>query len=104
MQVKKGDTVLVLSGKDRGKKGKVIQVIPKKDKLRVEGINMVKKHQKAQGQVMQAGIVPMEAAMPKGKVMLLCPHCNQPSRIVRHPLESGKNGRFCRRCGEIVDR
>lgn len=104
MQVKKGDTVVVLSGKDRGKKGKIIETLPKKGKVRVEGINIVKKHQKPQGQVMQAGIVPKEAAVPQSKVMFFCLHCNTPSRISRRPVESGKSGRFCRRCGEMVDR
>ena len=79
--VKTGDTVMVMSGEDKGKTGKVQKAYPSKGKIVVEGVAMVKKHQKPRGQGMQGGIIEQEAAIPACKVMLVCPKCKKPTRI-----------------------
>ncbi|MBI4334456.1 MAG: 50S ribosomal protein L24 [Chloroflexi bacterium] len=103
MKIHKNDTVLVVAGKDRGKKGKVRQVVVKKDRLIVEGANMIKKHMKATRGMRQAGIVEREAPIQASNVMLLCPKCNHPARIGYRFLEDGKRVRFCRACQEVVE-
>jgi len=95
---------MVLSGKFRGRKGKVIRVEPEAERLVVEGVNVVKKHMKPRGRMMQGGIVDQEAPIPRAKVMLVCPRCGKPSRVGRKRLENGRLVRVCRRCGEVVDR
>jgi len=102
--IRKGDTVMVLSGKFRGRKGKVIRVEPEAERLVVEGVNVVKKHMKPRGRMMQGGIVDQEAPIPRAKVMLVCPRCSKPSRVGRKRLEDGRLVRVCHRCGEVVDR
>lgn len=104
LHVKKGDTVLVLSGKDKGKKGKVIQALPKKGKVVVEGVNKVKRHTKPTQKAPQGGIIVKEAAMHSAKVMLVCPACSKPTRIKKTALASGAFARTCKECGEIIDK
>lgn len=104
MHVKKGDTVQVLTGKDLGKRGKVLRVFPDKGKVLVEGINVMKKHQKPTAKVMQGGIVDKEAPLSGSNVMVVCPKCDRPTRVRRQVLEDKSSTRTCRRCGEIVDR
>lgn len=104
LHVKKGDTVLVLSGKDKGKRGKVLRALPREGRVVVEGVHVVKKHVKPNRKVMQGGIIAQEAPLHAAKVMLVCPKCNTPTRIARRRLADGKSVRACRRCGEIVDR
>jgi len=104
LHVKKGDTVVVLSGKDKGKKGKVIEALPKKGKVVVEGVNKVKRHTKPSQKVPQGGIIVKEAAMNSAKVMLVCPECSQPTRIKKSALASGAMARTCKKCGEIIDK
>ncbi|MEN6411255.1 MAG: 50S ribosomal protein L24 [Veillonellales bacterium] len=104
LHVKKGDTVVVLSGKDKGKKGKVIEALPKKGKVVVEGVNKVKRHTKASQKLPQGGILTKEAALNSAKVMLVCPECKEPTRIKKSSLASGTWARVCKKCGEIIDK
>ncbi len=103
MKIRKNDTVLVITGKDRGKKGKVRFVYPKKQQLLVEGINFIKKHSRARGQVRQAGIIDLEAPIHISNVMLLCDKCNHPTRTGFRFLDDGRKVRFCRSCREVID-
>ena len=98
MNVKKGDTVIVLSGKDKGKQGKVLGSVPKSSKVVVEGINMVTCHVKPRKQGETGGIVQREAAMYASKVQVVCPKCNKGTRIA-HKIENGKKTRVCKHCG-----
>ncbi len=104
LNVRKGDTVIVLSGKHRGRKGKVIRVETDTQRVVVEGVNVVKKHMKPRGKVMQGGIIDQEAPLRRDKIMLVCPRCGKPARVGRVRLEDGRLVRTCRRCGEVVDR
>jgi large subunit ribosomal protein L24 len=103
MKIKKDDNVLVIAGKDKGKKGKVRFAYPEKNKIMVEGVNMIKKHTKAKAQVKQAGIIEREAPIKVEDVMLLCGKCNKPTRVGYRILEDGRKARICRACGEVVE-
>ena len=103
MKIRKNDTVLVIIGKDKGKKGKVRFAYPKDERLLVEGVNFVKRHTRARGVVRQAGIIEREAPIHVSNVMLLCSKCSHPTRIGFHFLEDGRKVRFCRACGEVID-
>jgi len=103
MKIQKEDTVLVITGKDKGKKGKVRFAYPRKNRLIIEGVNLVKKHSKAKGAARQAGIIDIEARIHVSKVMYLCGKCNKPARIGMRKLEDGRNVRFCRTCREVID-
>jgi large subunit ribosomal protein L24 len=103
MKIRKNDTVLVIAGKDRGKKGKVRKALPKKDKVIVEGVNMIKRHSRAKGQARQAGIIELEAPLDISNVILLCNKCNKPARIGFSFLKDGRKARICRSCGEVID-
>ncbi len=103
MKIRKNDTVLVIAGKDRGKKGKVRFAYPKDETLMIEGINFMKRHARATRQVRQAGIIEREAPIKISNVMLLCNKCNHPTRIGFHFLEDGKKVRFCKACSEVID-
>ena len=98
MNVKKGDTVVVLSGKDRGKQGKVLGTVPADGKVVVEGINMVTCHVKPRKQGEQGGIVKREAAIASCKVQVVCPKCSKATRVA-HKIENGKSVRVCKHCG-----
>ncbi|MGN0497768.1 MAG: 50S ribosomal protein L24 [Acutalibacteraceae bacterium] len=102
VHVKTGDTVVVLSGKDKGKKGKVMAVSPKEDKVIVEKINMVKKHVKPRKMGEQGGIIKAEGAMYSSKVQLVCPRCNKPTRVGHKVYEDGTKARICKKCGESL--
>jgi len=103
MNIRKNDTVLVIAGKDKGKRGKVRFAYPKKERLLVEGINFIKKHSRARGAVRQAGIIEREAPISVSNVMLLCSKCNHPARVGFRFLADGRKVRFCRSCGEVID-
>ncbi len=103
MKIRKNDTVLIITGKDRNKKGKVRFAYPKKERLLVEGVNFIKRHTRARGQVRQAGIVEREAPIHVSNVMLLCSRCNHPTRIGFRFLEDGRKVRVCRSCHEVID-
>ncbi|MBU5627996.1 50S ribosomal protein L24 [Oscillibacter hominis] len=98
LNVKKGDTVVVLSGKDKGKQGKVLGTVPAERKVVVEGINMVTCHVKPRKQGEEGGIVKREAAMYASKVQVVCPKCGKGTRIA-HKIENGKKSRVCKHCG-----
>jgi len=103
MKIRKNDTVLVIAGKDKGKKGKVRFAYPKEERVVVDGINMVKRHTRARGTVRQAGIIEREDPIHVSNVMLLCSKCNRPTRIGFRFLKDGRKVRFCRSCGEVID-
>jgi len=103
MKIRKNDTVLVIAGKDRGKKGRVRLVDPKHERVLVEGVNMIKRHMRARAEVRQAGIIEREAPIHVSDVMLLCSRCNQPTRVGFQILEDGRKARLCHSCGEIID-
>ncbi|MFH1381894.1 MAG: 50S ribosomal protein L24 [Chloroflexota bacterium] len=103
MKIRKNDTVLVIAGKDRGKKGKVRFAYPKKQQLLVVGINFIKKHTRAVRQVRQAGIIEREAPIDVSDVMLLCNKCNKPTTIGFRFLAEDKKVRVCQVCHEVID-
>ena len=102
VHVKTGDTVVILSGKDKGKQGKVLQVSPKERKVIVEGLNIATKHVKPRRQGEQGGIVEAEAAMYACKVQLVCPKCGKATRIAHKILEDGSKVRVCKSCSEEI--
>lgn len=103
MKIRKDDTVLVVTGKDKGKKGKVRFAYPKDEQVIVDGINFIKKHTRARGQVKQAGIIELEAPIHISNVLLVCNKCNRPTRVAFHFLEDGKKVRICHSCNEVID-
>ena len=103
LHVKKGDKVMVLSGKDKGKTGAVIQAIPKKGKAVVEGINKVKRHTKPSQSNPQGGIIVKEAPVHAAKLMLVCPACDKATRVKSNVLANGGKVRVCKKCGEQLD-
>ena len=103
MKIRKNDTVLVIAGKDKGKKGKVRYAYPKKEQVLVDGVNFIKKHTRAVREVRQAGIIEQEAPIHISNVMLLCSKCNHPTRIGFRYLEVGRKVRVCRSCHEVID-
>jgi len=103
MKIRKNDNVLVIIGKDRGKKGKIRFVYPKSNRVLVEGVNVIKMHSRARAQVKQAGIIERESPISASNVMLLCGKCNKPARIGLRVLGDGRKARFCRVCGEVVE-
>ena len=98
MNVKKGDTVVVLSGKDKGKQGKVQATVPAQAKVVVEGVNLVTCHTKPRRQGEEGGIVRREAALYASKVQVVCPKCGKGTRVA-HKIEDGKKKRVCKHCG-----
>ena len=102
MSIKKGDTVVVLSGKDKGKKGEVIAVLPKDGKVVVEKINMVSRHTKPRRQGDQGGIIQKEAPLYACKVQRVCPKCDQATRPAHKVLADGKKVRVCKKCGAEI--
>jgi len=102
-RIKKNDTVVVIAGKDRGKSGKVMRVIPSSGRAVVESLNMVKRHSKATGPQSPSGIVDKEAPIELSNLMCLCEKCNAPTRLGKKVLGDGKSVRICRRCGEQLD-
>jgi large subunit ribosomal protein L24 len=103
MNIRRDDTVLVLSGNDKGKRGRVLRVIPEKDRLIVEGIRMMKKHTKPTQRDPQGGIVEREASIHASNVMVIDPHNDEPTRIGKKRLDDGRNVRVAARSGEMID-
>ncbi|MDR2665848.1 MAG: 50S ribosomal protein L24 [Endomicrobium sp.] len=101
LNVKKKDKVLILSGKDKGKKGEILKVFPDKCKVIVEKVNFVKRHSKPT-QKDSGGIYDKEAPINMSKVMLVCPKCDRASRPKFDKLSDGKKVRVCRKCSEII--
>ncbi len=103
VKVKKGDLVRVIVGKDKGKEGKVLRVIPRENKVIVENVHIVKRHQRPTQRLREGGIIEREAPIHASNVMVVCPSCNKPTRIGYKFVEE-KKVRYCKKCGEIVDR
>ncbi|ABN54112.1 MAG TPA: 50S ribosomal protein L24 [Hungateiclostridium thermocellum] len=105
VHVKKGDTVVLLTGegKEAGKKGKVLEVNTKDGTVIVEGMNIVKKHQKPRSQYQQGGIINKEAPIHASNVMLVCPKCGKPTKVRRRILENGEKIRECKKCNGTID-
>ena len=101
MKIKKGDTVEVLSGNDRGKRGEVLDVIPKKDKVIVKGVNVRKKHVKPKKQGEEGGIIPAECAIYSSKVNVVCPKCKKPVKV-GYIIENNEKVRVCKKCGAKI--
>jgi len=101
MKIKKGDTVQVLSGNDKGKTGEVITVIPKDSKIIVKGVNIRKKHVKPKKQGEEGGIISVECSIPACKVNVVCSKCNKPVKI-GYEIEDNKKVRVCKKCGTKI--
>jgi large subunit ribosomal protein L24 len=103
VQIRKNDSVMVISGKERGKTGKVLRVLPRKDSVLIERVNLVKRHSRPRGPQQPGGIVEKEASIPVSNIMMMCDKCNAPVRIGQKILTDGAKIRICRRCGEALD-
>jgi large subunit ribosomal protein L24 len=104
LHLKNGDSVVVISGKSKGKRGKILRVDVDAERIYVEGANMQKKHQKPTQKVMQGGIVEKEGPIAVSAALIWCPKCSKPVRIGHKVLESGKKVRVCVKCGEVLDK
>jgi len=103
MKIRRNDVVLVIAGKDKGKRGKVHLALPREEQVIVEGANMIKKHSRARGVARQAGIIEREAPIHVSNVMLMCNKCNRPTRVGFRFLEDGRKVRICHSCREVID-
>ncbi len=101
MKIKKGDTVLIISGKDKGKKAKVLEAFPKLDKITVEGVSIVKRHRRPRQEREKGQIVEVPRPISVSNVKLVCPKCGQPTRLAYRLTEKGKY-RFCKKCGQEI--
>ena len=104
LHVKKDDMVKVIAGKERGKTGKVLRVLPNKGRVIVESLNVVKRHTRPSQLSPEGGIVEKEAPISLSNVMLVCESCNQPTRTGVRKLEDGSKTRFCKKCNASVDK
>lgn len=103
MHIRKNDSVMVVAGKERGKTGKVLRVIPEKNAAVIERMNLVKRHARARGPQQPSGIVEKEAPIQLSNLMVMCDKCNAPVRVGRKILADGEKVRVCRRCGEAIE-
>ena len=103
--IRKNDTVLVITGKDRGKRGRVLKVLPDKNRLVVEGVNLIKRHTRPNPATnIKGGIVEREASLHASNVQLVCPECGAQTRVGRRILGDGRKVRLCRKCEGVVDK
>jgi len=103
--IKKNDNVVVIAGRDRGKRGRVLRVVPQKGRVVVEGVNFIKRHTRPNPQKnVKGGIVEREAALAVANVQLVCPECSNPTRVGRQILDDGRRVRICRKCKGVVDK
>jgi large subunit ribosomal protein L24 len=103
--IRKNDNVVVTTGKDRGKRGRVLRVVPDKNRLIVEGVNVIKRHTKANPQRgIKGGLLEREAPLHASNVQLLCPECGKPTRLGHKLLGDGRKVRICRKCEGVVDK
>ncbi len=102
MDIRRDDKVVVLSGKDKGKEGKVLKVMPEDGKLIVEGVNVAKRHQKPRKQGEEGGIIKKETPIYSSKVMRVCPKCSKPTRPAHKVLDDGTKVRVCKKCGAEI--
>ena len=101
--VKKNDQVAVITGKEKGKTGKVLRVLPKKESVLVEKVNFVKRHTRPSSSNRQGGIIEKESPIHLSKVMIVCAKCSAKVKIGSKKLEDGKKVRYCKKCGEVID-
>jgi large subunit ribosomal protein L24 len=103
--IRRNDNVIVITGKDRGKRGRVLKVVPSTNRLVVEGVNFIKRHTKPNPQrQVKGGVVEREAALHASNVQLVCPECGKPTRLGRKILGDGRKVRICRKCEGVVDK
>jgi len=103
--IRKNDSVLVIAGKDRGKRGRVLKVLPERNRVVVEGVNFIKRHTKPNpSRQVKGGIMEREASLHASNVQLVCPECEKPTRIGRKLLGDGRKVRICRKCEGVVDK
>ncbi|HQN20685.1 MAG TPA: 50S ribosomal protein L24 [Syntrophobacteraceae bacterium] len=102
-RIKKNDTVMVIAGKEKGKSGKVMRIIPKKDRAIVEKLNIVKRHLKPSQQTRQGGILERESPIHISNLMLICSKCTDPTRVGFKILEDNRKVRYCKKCNEVID-
>lgn len=103
-RIRKGDTVVVIAGRDRGKSGKVLSVDRSAGKIVVEKLNMIKRHTKPNQKVKQGGIIEREAPLALANVMFLCGNCSKPVRLGIKQLNDGRRVRICKKCQEVIER
>lgn len=103
MHVKRGDTVVVIAGKDKGKEGKVVAAYPAQNKVIVEGVAMAKRHQKARMQGQESGIIEKELPIDASNVMRVCPKCGKPARVGIKTFEDGSKAKYCKKCNETFN-
>lgn len=103
-KLKKNDVVMVIAGKEKGKSGRILKLLPKRNRVVVEKINMIKRHTKPSKQMPHGGIVEKEGSLHISNVMIICQRCNVPVRIGKRILEDGSKVRVCKRCGEVLDK
>ena len=104
LDIRKNDKVMVITGKEKGKIGTVLKVILRKDRAVVEKLNMVKRHTRAGGKSAQGGIIERESPIHVSNLMLVCGKCAEPARVGKKVLEDGSKVRFCKKCGEFMDK
>ncbi len=104
LKIKTGDRVVVIAGKDKGKKGQVMRTLPRENRAIVEGINMIKKHQRPTREMMQGGIIEQPAPIALSNLQLLCRNCGEPARAGQRSLADGRKIRYCKKCDENIDR
>lgn len=102
--IKKGDQVVVIAGKDRGKQGSVVRLAREEDRVVIDGVNMIKRHLRNRPGIRQAGIVDQPAPLHISNVMLICINCGKPTRVGRTDLPDGTHVRMCKKCNQIIDR
>jgi len=102
--VRKDDLVQVIAGKEKGKSGKVLKVLPHKNRVVVEKVNFIKRHSRPTGKTRQGGIIQKEAPIHISNVLLLCSKCNRGVRMGKRILEDGKKALVCKKCGELIER
>jgi large subunit ribosomal protein L24 len=103
--IKKNDTVTVMTGKDRGKQGRVLKVLPENNRLIVEGVNFIKRHTKPNPQrQIKGGVIEREASLHASNVQFVCPECGKPTRLGKRILGDGRKVRICRKCEGVVDK
>ena len=103
-RIRKGDTVIVTTGKEKGKRGKVLQILLDDGRLLVEKVNIIKRHTKPSPKNQQGGIIEREGRIALSNVMVVCQHCGKPTRVGMKIIDDGRKLRQCRRCGEILDK
>jgi large subunit ribosomal protein L24 len=104
LHIRKNDKVMVIAGREKGKIGAVLKVIPRTDRAVVEKLNMIKRHTKPGGKNAKGGIVEKESPIHVSNLMLVCGKCAEPARVGTKVLEDGSKVRFCKKCGEIIDK